>query len=176
MEMCVFGSVRMARRSRTAPCQPINEVCKLSSLKKHSAGHTHTFINTVTHKHFLVSRQTLLFHVYHTRYTRWKSWVLLLFFSLYSRYSLLVWGFFCVLVLFCVRVCVSLSLFGQTVKDWFRVCCFEPTAKCCLANTPCSENKSFSRFPPTNRSSVSLSVSQWLCSSWLLFLSYTYLL
>lgn len=39
--MCVFGDVCVAHRSRTALCQPINEVCKPSSLKKHNIGHTH---------------------------------------------------------------------------------------------------------------------------------------
>lgn len=39
--MCVFGNVCVAHRSWTALCQPINEVCKPSSLKKHNIGHTH---------------------------------------------------------------------------------------------------------------------------------------
>lgn len=59
-------------------------------------------------------------------------------------------------ILSCAHVYVCISLFGRAVKNWFRVCCFEPSAKCCLTNPLCSENKSFSRSPPTNHSSLLL--------------------
>lgn len=93
---------------------------------------------------------------------KWK----LLFFFFFSQHrsttkclalSACLWLLLCVCPFLCPCVFVCMRLFGQAVKNWFRVCCFEPTAKCCLTNSPCSENKSFSRSPPTNHSSLFLS-------------------
>lgn len=74
---------------------------------------------------------------------------------------------------------MCMSLFGHALKDWFSVCCFEPTAKCwCLTNPPCSGNQSSSRSPtykPSLSLSLSVFLSPWLGASWLLFLSYSHL-
>lgn len=108
----MFGNVCVARRSWTALCQPINEVCKPSSLKKHNIGHTHF------HKHG--HTQTLLSiqpdssisgipYVYRRRNPCFCVFFTAGILSLFEDSS----SPFVV----SVCVCVSLSLFGQAVKD-----------------------------------------------------------
>lgn len=97
----MFGDVCVAHRSRTALCQPINEVCKPSSLKKHNIGHTHF------HKHG--HTQTLLSiqpdSVSGTVFVFFTAGILCSFEDSSSPFVA------------SVCVCVSLSLFGQAVKD-----------------------------------------------------------
>lgn len=104
----MFGNVCVAHRSWTALCQPINEVCKPSSLKKHNIGHTHF------HKHG--HTQTLLsIQPDSISGTVRVSEEEVLFFSQLVFSACLK----TLLELCCVHVCVcvSLSLFGQAVKD-----------------------------------------------------------
>lgn len=108
--MCV-GTVLWIADSRPL-CQPINEVCKPSSLKKHGIGHTHFHKHSHTQP---VSASTRCAPI-SGMYRRWKVFLFLTTHILDETKCLLL----CACPFLRPRVCVYVSLFGQAIKDWFR--------------------------------------------------------
>lgn len=150
--LCLWAHTCVCGLVKDCPllCLPINEVCKPSSLKKHSAGHTHFHKHSHTSTVYVTSQMLPIF--------RHVSCKCLFFLQKRRSQTAECVSIVCVCPFLCPRASVSMGRLGQAVKDWFGVCCFEPPAKCCLANPPCSENKSFSRPPPAKLSSVSVCI------------------
>lgn len=102
-------------------CQPINEVCKPSSLKKHGVGHTHFHKHSHTRAH--CQHQTWTSLISGTNIGSEKLSCLPTAYILDDTKCLLLCVCVCVrgCPFLCPCVCVPLSLFGQAIKDWFRV-------------------------------------------------------